>query len=65
MPKKVRELIRQLERAGWTLDRCKGDHRQFKKGTHLYTISGGLSKDAKHYQEKEVAHLTMTPRKKN
>jgi len=30
MPMKVRELIRMLEKNGWTRDRSKGSHRQFK-----------------------------------
>lgn len=62
MPKKIRELIRMLEKAGFRLDRCKGDHRQFKRGNLLYTISGGLGQDAKRYQEKDVAQLIKLPK---
>lgn len=43
-----------LEKAGFSLDRCKGDHRQYKKDGLLYTVSGALGQDAKRYQEKEV-----------
>ena len=35
-----------LEKAGFTLDRCRGDHRQYKKGGLLYTVSGKLGQDA-------------------
>ncbi len=51
-----------LEKAGFRLDRCKGDHRQFKRGNLLYTISGGLGQDAKRYQEKDVAQLIKLPK---
>lgn len=27
---KVREILRMLERDGWYMARCKGDHRQYK-----------------------------------
>lgn len=55
MPRKVRELIADLKRAGFIQRGGKGSHRNFvhAKGT-LVTISGGEGDDAKPYQEKSV-----------
>jgi predicted RNA binding protein YcfA (HicA-like mRNA interferase family) len=55
MPRKVRELIRELERAGFKNRGGKGRHRNFEhpKGIRV-TLSGQLGDDAKPYQEKEV-----------
>ena len=55
MPRKVRELLRDLERAGF-LDRGgRGSHRNFKHphGPRV-TISGSPGDDAKPYQERAV-----------
>jgi predicted RNA binding protein YcfA (HicA-like mRNA interferase family) len=54
VPRKVRELIAQLEAAGFIRRSGKGSHRNFSKGTVRCTISGGPGEDAKPYQEKEV-----------
>ncbi len=56
MPRKIRELIKDLETAGFVNRGGKGDHRNFvhPKVTKPITISGKLGKDAKHYQEKGV-----------
>lgn len=55
MPRKVRELIRDLKSAGFINRGGKGSHRNFThpKGAKI-TISGNLSQDAKKYQEREV-----------
>ena len=55
MPPKVRELIKQLEKAGFRNRGGKGSHRNFlhPKGIAI-TLSGKLGSDAKKYQEKEV-----------
>ena len=55
MPRKIRELIRELERAGFTDRGGKGSHRNFRhpKGGRV-TVSGKPNDDAKPYQEKEV-----------
>ncbi|OPL18636.1 MAG: hypothetical protein AVO35_04700 [Candidatus Aegiribacteria sp. MLS_C] len=55
MPRKVRELIRDLKNAGFINRGGKGSHRNFThpKGAKI-TISGYLSQDAKKYQEREV-----------
>jgi len=56
MPRKIRELIRDLEKTGFVNKGGKGSHRNFvhpmlKKPV---TISGNDNEDAKHYQEKAV-----------
>ena len=55
MPRKIRELIRELERAGFVNRGGKSDHRNFaySKGIRL-TLSGQSGNDAKLYQEREV-----------
>ncbi|NQU40747.1 MAG: type II toxin-antitoxin system HicA family toxin [Lentisphaerae bacterium] len=55
MPKKVRELIRDLKRAGFVDRGGRGSHRNFAHaaGAHI-TVSGSPSHDAKRYQEREV-----------
>ncbi|VEN73526.1 conserved hypothetical protein [Candidatus Desulfarcum epimagneticum] len=64
MPRKIRQLIRDLERAGFINRGGKGSHRNFihPKGI-VITISGRLGDDAKHYQEKE-AETKITRAKK-
>ena len=56
MPRKIRDLIRDLKKAGFVYRGGKGNHRNF---VHLnvrkpVTISGNENEDAKHYQEKAV-----------
>ena len=55
MPRKIRQLSKELEKAGFVNRGGKGNHRNFihSKGIAM-TISGNLGDDAKHYQEKEV-----------
>ena len=55
MPRKVRQLIADLERAGFVNRGGKGSHRNFvhPKGVRV-TVSGQPGHDAKHYQEREV-----------
>jgi len=55
MPKKIRELIRDLKKAGFADRGGKGSHRNFShpRGAKI-TLSGHCSQDAKHYQEREV-----------
>ena len=44
---KVRDVIKELERDGWHLDRTRGSHRQFKHSTRpgRVTIAGKPSDD--------------------
>jgi len=55
MPRKVRQLIADLERAGFVNRGGKGSHRNFThpKGLRV-TVSGQAGDDAKHYQERGV-----------
>ena len=55
MPRKIRELIRDLKRAGFVDRGGRGSHRNFKhpNGVRI-TISGKLGEDAKRYQERDV-----------
>jgi predicted RNA binding protein YcfA (HicA-like mRNA interferase family) len=54
MPRKIRELIRDLEKAGFVNRGGKG-HRNFEhpRGPRV-TLSGNQGADAKPYQEREV-----------
>jgi len=56
VPPKVRELIAELERAGFVNRGGKGSHRNFvhPNVAKPVTISGGLGDDAKHYQLRAV-----------
>ena len=56
MPRKIRELIAELEKAGFACRGGKGSHKNFTHplGARI-TISGSLGDDAKSYQEKAVA----------
>jgi predicted RNA binding protein YcfA (HicA-like mRNA interferase family) len=55
MPRKIRQLIKDLEDAGFINRGGKGSHRNYlhEKGVAL-TISGKLGDDAKPYQEKLI-----------
>ncbi|MDZ4850332.1 MAG: type II toxin-antitoxin system HicA family toxin [Pirellulaceae bacterium] len=55
MPQKIRELVQQLERAGFVNRGGKGSHRNFShpKGLRV-TLSGKLGADAKPYQTRVV-----------
>jgi predicted RNA binding protein YcfA (HicA-like mRNA interferase family) len=56
MPPKVRELIAELEAAGFVNDGGKGSHRNYVQPHRPkpVTISGSSGEDAKPYQEKNV-----------
>lgn len=56
MPPKIRQLISQLEKAGFENRGGKGSHRNFvhAKVSRPITISGKLGADAKKYQERAV-----------
>jgi len=55
VPRKIRQLLADLERAGFTNRGGKGGHRNYehKKGARV-TVAGKEGDDAKHYQEKLV-----------
>jgi len=56
MPRKIRELIHDLESAGFINRGGKGDHRNFvhPRLRRPVTVSGKTGHDAKHYQEQAV-----------
>jgi predicted RNA binding protein YcfA (HicA-like mRNA interferase family) len=55
MPRKIRELLRDLERAGFVNRGGKGSHRNFEHPSGVSsTLSGKTGDDAKPYQEREV-----------
>ncbi len=55
MPRKIRELVSILEKAGFINRGGKGSHRNYKhpQGAKI-TISGRLGDDAKPYQERAL-----------
>jgi predicted RNA binding protein YcfA (HicA-like mRNA interferase family) len=55
MPRKIRELMRDLEKAGFINRGGKGSHRNYEhpQGVRV-TLSGQSGDDAKPYQEREV-----------
>ena len=60
MPRKVRELVAELERAGFVNRGGKGSHRSYvhPQVTRPVTISGKLGDDARRYQVRAV-HLAI------
>jgi len=66
MPKKIRELIKDLKKAGFVNRGGKGSHRNFKhKDGAILTISGKLGSDAKPYQEKLVKQKILESKNEN
>lgn len=64
MPRKVRELIKELKEAGFVNRGGKGSHRNYihPKGV-VVTISGNLGSDVKPYQEKLVKQKIQETKK--
>ncbi len=55
MPRKVRQLITDLEKAGFVNRGGKGSHRNFTHPRGLrVTVSGQAGDDVKYYQERDV-----------
>jgi predicted RNA binding protein YcfA (HicA-like mRNA interferase family) len=56
MPPKIKQLIKDLERAGFVNRGGEGSHRNFlhPEVTKPITISGNLGDDALPYQERDV-----------
>ena len=56
MPRKIRELVRDLERAGFVNHGGKGSHRKFihPNISKAVVLSGNEGDDAKSYQERDV-----------
>ena len=62
MPRKIRSLVRDLERAGFENRGGKGSHRNYlhRRSGARVTLSGSDGDDAKPYQEKEVRDAVAT-----
>lgn len=41
-PPTVREVIRRLEKEGWELTRCNGDHRIYTKDGRIVPVAGKM-----------------------
>jgi predicted RNA binding protein YcfA (HicA-like mRNA interferase family) len=57
MPRKIRQLVSDLEHAGFSLSPGgKGSHRKFRhpKYAGAVILSGNDGDDAHHYQEKQI-----------
>jgi len=55
MPRKIRQLIIELEKAKFVHTSTHGSHRKFRHGGGTTVILSGRSgSDAYHYQEKDV-----------
>ena len=55
MPRKIRQLIKDLEKAGFEFEPGKGSHRKMvHPAGWVVVVSGQLGDDARHYQEKEA-----------
>ena len=65
MPRKIRELIADLENAGFENKGGKGSHGNFAhpKVKDIVTISGQLGDDAKRYQERIVKYAVEESQK--
>lgn len=61
MPRRIRQLIADLEKAGFVNRGGKGSHRNFThpKGLRV-TLSGNPNDDARHYQERDVRRALET-----
>jgi predicted RNA binding protein YcfA (HicA-like mRNA interferase family) len=64
MPPKIRDLISELEKAGFVERGGKGSHRNFKhpEGARV-TLSGSPGEDALPYQQREVRRAVRSVRK--
>lgn len=63
MPRKLRELVNELVRAGFVDRGGKGSHRNFLHPSGIrVTLSGRVGDDAKRYQEQEVAQRIAAAR---
>jgi predicted RNA binding protein YcfA (HicA-like mRNA interferase family) len=65
MPRKIRELIHDLQSAGFVDRGGKGSHRNFVHSNvqKPITLSGKSGEDAQHYQERAVRAAILDARK--
>lgn len=67
MPRKIRDLLKDLRQAGFVMDRQKGSHRQFKYPNlpGVITVAGAEGDDAKTYQERQIAEVIAKSKPKD
>ena len=67
MPRKIRDLLKDLRQAGFVMDRQKGSHRQFKHPNlpGVITVAGAEGDDAKTYQERQIAEVIAKSKPKD
>ena len=66
MPRKIRQLVADLERAGFSAVKTKSSHRKFRHTTGTTVILSGQSgADALHYQEKDVRRAIAATKETN
>jgi predicted RNA binding protein YcfA (HicA-like mRNA interferase family) len=64
MPRKIRELVKDLRKAGFVERGGKGSHRNFvHPRAALVTLSGHDGHDAQHYQERAVRNAIAESKK--
>jgi predicted RNA binding protein YcfA (HicA-like mRNA interferase family) len=55
MPRKIRQLVADLQKLGFVDRGGKGSHRNFLHPSGVkVTLSGAAGDDAKHYQERDL-----------
>ena len=56
MPRKIRQLIKDLEKAGFEFEPVKGSHRKYRHPltTEVMIVSGQLGDDCRRYQEEDL-----------
>jgi len=66
MPRKIRQLVAELEAAGFVrVEGGKGSHRKFRHARFAGSVilSGKDGDDAHHYQEKHIRHAIQEARR--
>jgi predicted RNA binding protein YcfA (HicA-like mRNA interferase family) len=60
VPRKIRQLIADLEQAGFARIPTKSSHRKYRHASGItVVISGQSGADAHHYQEKDVQRAVV------
>ena len=66
MPRKIRELEKQLKKAGFQWSPGKGNHRWWTHPSGVKVLmSGNAGHDAKHYQERETSEAITEAQQKS
>jgi predicted RNA binding protein YcfA (HicA-like mRNA interferase family) len=65
VPRKIRQLIKDLENAGFEFSPGKGSHRKYRHPLtqDVVVISGGAGDDAQRYQERDVEQALKAVKK--